>query len=58
MKIVIILFSPFKNTLKIGNIIQETFISLDCNCVLLDLTGKTWEEIINYDYSTIPKMIY
>ena len=54
-KISLVLFSPFGNTLKIGRYIQKILIEYNQYCELIDLTGKSWDEISNFDYSLIEK---
>lgn len=51
----IILFSPFGNTLKIGEILRKNLVDLNQYCEIYNLTGKSWREIFNFDYSLIEK---
>ena len=51
----IIIFSPFGNTLKIGEYIQKILTESNQQCKLFNLTGKSWQEILSFKYSLIEK---
>jgi ferredoxin len=51
----VIVFSPFGNTLKIGEYIQKVFTDSYQQCKLFNLTGKSWREISTFNYSLIEK---
>lgn len=51
----IIIFSPFRNILKIGEYIQKILTESNQQCKLFNLTGKSWQEISSFKYSLIEK---
>ena len=54
-KISIIIYSPFGNTLKVGEYIQKVLTESNQHCKLFNLTGKSWNQILSFNYSLIGK---
>ncbi len=51
----IMVFSPFGNTLKVGKYIQKALTESNQHCEIINLTGKSWNQISSFDYSMIEK---
>ena len=53
LKSAIVVFSPHNNTLKVAEKIKSSFDEQGVESDLINLTGKSWDEISNFDYSVI-----
>ena len=53
LKTVIVLFSPNGSTLKIAKEMEKEFLKKKIKTEIIDLTGRSWEEISNFNYSVI-----
>jgi len=55
LKSIIVVFSPHGNTLKVTEKVKSSFDEQGVESKLINLTGKSWDEISNFGYSIIEK---
>jgi ferredoxin/multimeric flavodoxin WrbA len=53
LNIIILVFSPHGNTLKVANAVKDGFLKQGIQIDLINLTGRSWDEITNFNYSII-----
>lgn len=53
LKSVVVVFSPHGNTLSVAETIKSSFYEQGVQSELINLTGKSWDEISNIDYSIV-----